>query len=113
VVVSGGFNDQKVDALPAASMDVLTRLHKGLPGVPVVVLSNFAPAGEPSAVQIRKRDIIEEAARKTGSTFIDVSRLFVGRHDLIGADNTHPTDAGHQYIADFLAPRLPNVKARK
>ncbi len=33
-------------------------------------------------------------------------RWFVDRPDLIGADGVHPTDAGHQYMADMIGPRI-------
>jgi phospholipase/lecithinase/hemolysin len=33
-------------------------------------------------------------------------RWFVGRPDLIGADGVHPTDAGHAYMADKIAPLI-------
>mgnify|MGYP002623887115 CR=1 FL=1 len=48
-----------------------------------------------------------------GATFVDpiAEGWFVGRPELIGADGVHPTDAGHQYLADKIAPligaRLP------
>ena len=43
-----------------------------------------------------------------GATWIDpiAERWFVGRPDLIGADGVHPTDAGHAYMADKIAPLI-------
>lgn len=110
VVVSGGFNDKDVAALPAAVRDTLTRLRDGLPGVPIVALSNFVPTGEPTAVQQQKHDIIQAAADEVGVTFIDVIDIFDGTTGTVGTDKTHPTAEGHQHIADVLAPQLPAPK---
>jgi lysophospholipase L1-like esterase len=43
-----------------------------------------------------------------GATFVDpiAEHWFVGRPDLIGADGVHPNDAGHQYMADRIAPLI-------
>jgi lysophospholipase L1-like esterase len=40
--------------------------------------------------------------------FIDpiAERWFVGRPDLIAQDGVHPTDAGHAYMADKIAPLI-------
>lgn len=111
IVVSGGFNDKETLALPDAVTGVLNQLHAGKPTVPIVVLSNFVPSGNPTASQLEKRDIIAASAAATGSTFIDVTEVFAGRPDLIGADKVHPNATGHQFIADYLVTRLPAPKA--
>ena len=43
-----------------------------------------------------------------GATFVDpiAERWFVDRPDLIGRDGVHPTDAGHAYMADKIAPLI-------
>ncbi len=43
-----------------------------------------------------------------GATFVDpiAARWFVDRPGLIGADGVHPTDAGHAYMAEKLAPLI-------
>jgi acyl-CoA thioesterase-1 len=108
VVVSGGFNDKDLSALPAAVLNVLTTLRHSLPAnVPVVVFSNFVPSGTPSPTDLQKHDIIKQAAQKAGVTFIDVTGAFTGHTDLIGTDHTHPTDAGHKYLANLIEPQLP------
>ena len=44
--------------------------------------------------------------RLAGAAFVDpiAERWFVGQPGLIGADGVHPTDAGHEYMADKIAP---------
>lgn len=107
VIVSGGYNDSDVQNLPQASRDVLSQLRRGMPKIPIVVLSNFVPSGAPSETDLAKRDILADSAKRAGATFIDVTDMFTGHPELIGKDETHPTDAGHQHIAKVLAARLP------
>jgi lysophospholipase L1-like esterase len=54
------------------------------------------------------RDILDTAALAAGAAFVDplTERWFVGMPDLIGADGVHPTDAGHAYLADKIAPLI-------
>ena len=54
------------------------------------------------------RDVLGAVAGTVGATFVDplAERWFVGRPDLIGADGVHPNDAGHQYMADRIAPLI-------
>ena len=47
-------------------------------------------------------------AAALGALFVDpiAEGWFVGRPDLIGQDGVHPTDAGHAYMADKIAPLI-------
>jgi lysophospholipase L1-like esterase len=57
---------------------------------------------------LRIRDILAYQAKNVGASFVDpiAQRWFVGRPDLIGKDGVHPTDAGHVYLADKIAPLI-------
>ena len=48
-------------------------------------------------------------------TFFDpiAQGWFVGRPELIGSDGIHPTDAGHAYMADKIAPLIGAQLARQ
>jgi lysophospholipase L1-like esterase len=54
------------------------------------------------------RDVLNAAARAAGAAFVDPigDRWFVDRPDLIGPDGVHPNDAGHEYLADKIAPLI-------
>ena len=54
------------------------------------------------------RDILRDQARQVGATFVDpiAERWFFDNPELIGADGIHPTDAGHAYMADKIAPLI-------
>ena len=44
----------------------------------------------------------------TGAVFVDpiAEAWFIDRPDLIGPDGIHPTNAGHAYVADKIAPLI-------
>jgi len=54
------------------------------------------------------RDSLHDQARAMGAVFVDplAEGWFVGRPDLIGPDGVHPTDAGHAYLAEKIAPLI-------
>jgi lysophospholipase L1-like esterase len=60
----------------------------------------------PSILQIR--DVLSSESRAVGAAFVDPigDRWFVDRPDLIGPDGVHPNDAGHEYLADKIAPLI-------
>jgi lysophospholipase L1-like esterase len=64
-------------------------------------------ANPPPAV-LKIRDSLREQAVAIGALFVDpiAEGSFVGRGDLIGQDGVHPTDAGHVYMADKIAPLI-------
>lgn len=61
------------------------------------------------------RDTVSQAADKFGFTFVDpiAERWFFDNPELIGADGIHPTDAGHLYMAEKIAPHLKAVIPKK
>ncbi|MGH3644916.1 MAG: Rv0518 family GDSL lipase, partial [Mycobacterium sp.] len=67
----------------------------------------------PAILQIR--DILSFQAMLAGATFVDpiAQRWFVDRPDLIGQDGVHPTDAGHAYMADKIAPLIGAALPRR
>jgi lysophospholipase L1-like esterase len=54
------------------------------------------------------RDTLRGQAKAIGAVFVDplAEGWFVGRPELIGADGVHPTDAGHAYMAEKIAPLI-------
>ncbi len=52
------------------------------------------------------RDVIRAAAEAASVPFIDPLRQgwFADGSDLIGADGVHPTDEGHEHLADRIQP---------
>lgn len=110
VVFFGSRNDQGVDAALLAEIahDTLQLARRMAPSARLLVIGPPWPTADvPDSVR-QIRDILNAQARAAGGAFVDpiADRWFVGRPDLIGADGVHPTDAGHAYMADKIAPLI-------
>lgn len=110
VVFFGSRNDQGADPLlltekTHAAFDLARRLA---PAARLLVIGPPWPTADVPPSMFLIRDILAGAAGAAGATFIDpiAEHWFVGRPDLIGADGVHPNDAGHQYMADKIAPLI-------
>jgi lysophospholipase L1-like esterase len=109
VVIFGSSNDARVP-----SDELVTAVHRTLGSVraaaPNAALLIIGPAyvKSPNPGMLRARDAVKNEAESVGATFIDTfaDEWFVGRSDLIGADGSHPNDAGHEYMADRIAPLI-------
>lgn len=110
VVFFGSRNDQGVDLMQLSGMahDAFMRARATAPGAKLLVIGPPWPTADvpPGVLQIR--DVLGMQAGMAGATFIDpiAERWFVDRPDLIASDGVHPTDAGHDYLAGLIAPRI-------
>jgi lysophospholipase L1-like esterase len=110
VVFFGSRNDQGADLemLAEKARDTFDLARCLAPTARFLVIGPPWPnADVPGEIQ-QIRDVLNVAARAAGAAFVDPlgDRWFVGRPDLIGADGVHPTDAGHEYLADKIAPLI-------
>ena len=110
VVFFGSRNDQGVDPGLLAEMvhDSFDLARRTAPSARLLVIGPPWPTADVPNAVLLIRDILNAAARAAGATFVDplTDRWFVGRPELIGADGVHPTDAGHAYMADKIAPLI-------
>jgi lysophospholipase L1-like esterase len=110
VVFFGSRNDQGVDPWLLAEMarDSFDLARRTAPSASLLVIGPPWPTADIPDAVLLIRDVLNAAARAAGATFVDplTERWFVGRPDLIGADGVHPTDAGHAYMADKIAPLI-------
>lgn len=110
VVFFGSRNDTNVAApeLISAVRRTFSDARAAAPGAGLFVVGPPWVDANPSPGVLQARDIVRAEAQAAGAVFIDpiADGWFVGRPDLIGKDGVHPTDAGHQYIAEKLAPLL-------
>ena len=114
VVVTGGRNDNGKGTpaqVQAAATDLFAHIRAGLPGARLVVTSPFpastAEATSPSLTAIG--DAIRAAAEVAGAQYVDVmgpSSYIIGSTGLVGPDGVHPTQAGHDRLADVLAAQI-------
>jgi lysophospholipase L1-like esterase len=116
VAFYGSRNDQPVDparlAVLARNAFVLAR--RTAPAARLLVIGPPWPTPNVPPVVLRIRDVLRTQALAAGATFFDpiVAGWFFGRSDLIGPDGVHPTDAGHAYMADRIAPLISSQLPR-
>ncbi|MEB4208614.1 Rv0518 family GDSL lipase [Mycobacterium sp. 94-17] len=110
VVFFGSRNDQGIDpaTLTVKTNAALDLARRTAPAARLLVIGPPWPTADVPPSMFLIRDVLGGAARAVGATFIDpiAEHWFVGRPDLIGADGVHPNDAGHQYMADKIAPLI-------
>jgi lysophospholipase L1-like esterase len=110
VVFFGSRNDQGFDpGLLAESAHATYSLARELaPSAKFLVIGPPWPTADVPGDVLEIRDVLNAAARAAGAAFVDPigDRWFVDRPDLIGPDGVHPNDAGHEYLADKIAPLI-------
>jgi len=110
VIFLGSRND---DSAPPADLSVavqktLADVKAEAPTAKVVVIGPPWPNASPTPEILAVRDVLRAQAEAAGAIFIDpiAEGWFFDRPDLIGADGVHPTDAGHLFMADRIAPLI-------
>lgn len=110
VVFFGSRNDQGGDLgmLTAKSHDTFALARRLAPPARLLVIGPPWPSADVPEAILRIRDGLSAEASAAGAAFVDPigDGWFVGRPDLIGRDGVHPTDAGHEYLADKIAPLI-------
>lgn len=110
VVYFGSRNDQGVDPtqLSILAYGTFQLARRSAPSARFLVIGPPWPTADPPDAVLRIRDALKYQAGVAGATFIDpiAAGWFVGRPDLIGKDGVHPTDAGHAYMAQKIAPLI-------
>jgi GDSL-like lipase/acylhydrolase family protein len=110
VVFFGSRNDQVADPvlLPVMVYSTFQLARRLAPNARFLVIGPPWPTADPPVGVLRIRDILSYQARLAGAQFVDpiAAGWFVGRPELIGDDGVHPTDAGHAYLADMIAPLI-------
>jgi lysophospholipase L1-like esterase len=110
VVFFGSRNDQGVDPtqLSILAWGTYHLARSKAQKARFLVIGPPWPTADPPPAVLRIRDTLKYQAGVAGATFIDpiAAGWFVGRPELIGKDGVHPTDAGHAYMADMIAPLI-------
>ncbi|MBW8484397.1 SGNH/GDSL hydrolase family protein [Actinomadura parmotrematis] len=118
LVVAGGHNDVHA-ALPAVlanAREVLERAKQRWPGTRRLLIGPMWGDGHPPATALAVRDGLKRLAAAEGVPFVDplAEKWITGDRSLgtgnapgyIKPDRTHPTNAGHRYLASRLAADL-------
>ena len=110
VVFFGSRNDQGVDPSQLSNLAYGTfqLARRMAPSAKFLVIGPPWPTANPPAAVVRIRDALRYQADMAGAVFVDpiAEHWFVGRPGLIGVDGVHPTDKGHEYMADMIAPLI-------
>jgi lysophospholipase L1-like esterase len=110
VVFFGSRNDQGVDPglLTQRARNAFSLARRFAPSARFLVIGPPWPTAAVPGSMLMVRDVLNAAARAAGAAFVDPigDRWFVNRPDLIGPDGVHPNDAGHEYLADKIAPLI-------
>lgn len=110
VVFFGSRNDMKVEPtrLSIAMYGTLKLARQIARSAKMLVIGPPWPTADPPPEVLRIRDVLSYQAQLAGAAFVDpiAARWFVGRPELIGQDGVHPTDAGHTYMAEKIAPLI-------
>lgn len=109
IVFSNGINDVRGDAslIGPAAADTLSYLRTLDADVPVVVVGPMQ-IQDFSALYVMN-DGVAAAAAANGATYIDAiaGGWFMGdSRSYIGSDGFHPTDEGHEYLADVFVQSI-------
>lgn len=110
VMFFGSRNDQDVDPaiLAGTTRSTLDFARRVAPAATLLVIGPAWPTADAPGSVLQIRDILQAQAWAVGAVFTDpiAEGWFVDRPELIGADHVHPTDAGHAYMADKIAPLI-------
>ncbi|CPR11765.1 GDSL family lipase [Mycobacterium bohemicum DSM 44277] len=110
VVFFGSRNDEGVDpgVLAQNIRKTFDLARRAAPSAKFLVIGPPWPTADVPPAMFAVRDALGAGAAAAGAAFVDpiAERWFVDRPDLIGADGVHPTDAGHEYLADMIAPLI-------
>lgn len=110
VVFFGSRNDQPVDPrrFPDLAAGTFQLARFAAPDARFLVIGPPWPTATPPPAVLKIRDSLRDQALANGAEFVDpiAEGWFVGRPDLIGHDGVHPTDAGHAYMAERIAPLI-------
>jgi lysophospholipase L1-like esterase len=110
VVYFGSRNDQGVDPaqLSILAWGTFQLARRTAPSAKFLVIGPPWPTADPPGPVLKIRDALKYQAGLVKATFIDpiAAGWFVGRPELIGKDGVHPTDAGHAYMAEKIAPLI-------
>lgn len=108
LVFFGSRNDSRASAaqLARATCDTLRKAEIAAPAARLLVIGPSWVNANPPHYILQVRDILRDRTDELGGQFVDpiADGWFVDRPDLIGTDGVHPTDAGHEYMAQKIEP---------
>jgi acyl-CoA thioesterase-1 len=111
VIVSGGRNNARLP-LEQVSSDMRTffdELTTAYPEAQIIVTNALWDDTEPPPSIAAMSDVLKEEAGRVGATFLNIGQPLQGSPEKVAQDGVHPSDAGHQAIADAVLAALGDV----
>jgi hypothetical protein len=73
-----------------------------------MVIGPVWPGSDPPAAFLNVRDAVRHQVQSIGGAFVDpiAEGWLADTPELIGADQFHPTDEGHKYLAARIGPLI-------
>lgn len=106
----GSINDGRMgyQATYEAALATYEAAEARWPGARILSIGPASPTWPVPEEISTSRDAVRAASEQSGIAFVDPIEegWFSDRPDLIGADGIHPTDAGHQYLAERIGSTL-------
>jgi lysophospholipase L1-like esterase len=105
IVFFGGINDgsQPVDAVSAAAGETFAHARNVAPAAKLIVIGPAWVNPPPPILAVR--DALRQQAAHVGAVWVDpIAEGWLTAPGSIGLDGVHPTNAGHQEMADRIEP---------
>ena len=106
----GSRNDADEDLAQVQSrvVSALAAARQNAPESALVVIGPVWDDADVPASALAVRDLVQAAAQAAGATFVDplAEGWFSTGSGLISSDGISPTDAGHAYLAQLIAPTV-------
>lgn len=112
VVVFGSRNDDAPpDEVQGAAEAAFAAAREKSPDAALLVIGPPWVDPDPPSSVLEASAAVQAAAKASNATWVDplAEGWFDDRPDLIGSDGVHPTDEGHQYMADLIEKRLTGL----
>jgi lysophospholipase L1-like esterase len=114
IVFFGGINDgsQPVEAVAAAAGEAFAHARQVAPSAGLVVIGPAWAVNTPPPI-FAVRDALRQQALRYSARFVDpLAEGWLTAPGSIGLDGVHPTNQGHQEMADRIAPIIKDALER-
>lgn len=112
IVFAGGVNDvgkYENGLIVKQARRVISQTQQAWPNAQIIVMSPFGGVSLSSTVaDLAAR--LRFLAQDMKLDYVDVTAILREHPELIGADDTHPNDDGHTYLAEVIDVTFPDVE---
>ncbi len=112
ILIAATRNDRNEDpARVTANADRLLReLRQAFPHATIVGITGIWGADQPPPTMSRVNEIVGDAVRAVGGTFLDIGHPLGGHPELVQPDGIHPDAAGERAVAKAIETELSPLR---